>query len=255
MTPLFITSLNSGSNGNCYYVGNEREAVLIDAGLSRHQTELRMQRLGLSMQTVKAIFISHEHGDHIRGLPQLAAKNQLPVYITTPTLTRANLPTGKFPVHILRTGEAVQIGDLCVTPFSKQHDAADPLSFRVGCGDTQVGVFTDIGLVCDNVIAHFQQCHAVFLEANYDEDLLEHGRYPAFLKNRIRGGQGHLSNRQALELFQTHRPDFMSYVLLAHLSEHNNSPQVAHDLFAPCMGSTKLVVASRHAETPIYRVN
>lgn len=252
---LFITSLNSGSNGNCYYVGNEREAVLIDAGISCRETETRMTRLGLSLRMVKAIFVSHEHSDHIRGIAQLAKKYQLPVYITPRTLQNAGLPDGKFPLRALRAYEPVWIGDLCITAFPKLHDAADPHSFVVAGHDTKVGVFTDIGLPCEHLIEHFGQCQAVFLEANYDEDLLENGRYPAFLKQRIRGGKGHLSNRQALDLFRTHKAASMSHVLLSHLSEKNNSPLVLRDLFMPYVDTTEFIIASRFKETPVYTIN
>ena len=214
-----------------------------------------MERLGLSFQSVKAIFVSHEHSDHIVGIPQLARKYQLPVFITSHTLTKARFPEKTFPIRPLRGYEPVWIGDLCITAFPKQHDAHDPHSFLVSYQDTTVGVFTDIGIPCDHVIHHFKQCHAVFLEANYDEELLENGRYPYFLKQRIRGGKGHLSNQQALTLFQTHKPSFMSHVLLAHLSKDNNCPQLIQNLFAPHMSNTKLIIASRFVETPIYTIN
>ena len=251
---LYITSLNSGSNGNCYYVGNEQEAVLIDAGLSCRQIVVRMDRLGLSLQSVKAIFISHEHSDHISGLAQLAYKYQLPVFITSHTLRKARLPHREFRVLPFQGYEPIWIGELCVTAFPKEHDAHDPHSFMISYQGTNVGVFTDIGIVCEHVIHHFKQCHAAFLEANYDEDLLDKGRYPYFLKQRIRGGKGHLSNQQALALFQTHRPPFMSHVLMSHLSKENNCPQLIRDLFTPHMADTELIVASRQAETPVYRI-
>jgi len=251
---LFISSLNSGSNGNCYYVGNEREAVLIDAGISCRETEKRMQRLGLSLAAVKAIFVSHEHSDHIRGLARLAKKYQLPVFITPRTLHRAGLPAGRFPVSAFRAYEPLQVGSLSVTAFPKRHDAADPHSFMVTGGDVRVGIFTDIGAPCENVIEYFSQCHAAFLEANYEEALLEGGRYPAFLKRRIRGGSGHLSNGQALTLFRTCKPTYMSHLLLSHLSAENNCPQLTRELFMPHAGSTEIVVASRSAETPVYTV-
>ncbi|MBC7569453.1 MAG: MBL fold metallo-hydrolase [Spirosoma sp.] len=250
---LFITSLNSGSNGNCYYVGNQTEAVLIDAGLSRRQTEARMHRLGLSMERVKAIFISHEHSDHVTGIFGLAKKYFLPVFITPETLRQSRL-TDVNTTRPLSADEPVWVGDLCVRAFLKEHDAADPHSFTVTYGETTVGIFTDIGQPCNRLIDHFGRCHAAFLEANYDEDLLERGRYPAFLKQRIRGGRGHLSNRQALELFVQHRPAFMSHVLLAHLSHQNNSPQIASDLFQPHLGNTQLVIASRYRETPVFEI-
>lgn len=252
--PLFITSLNSGSNGNCYYVGTEHEAVLIDAGISCRETERRMARLGLSMSSVKAVFVSHEHSDHIRGVPQLAKKHQLPVYITTQTLAHAGFPERRFPILPLFAYQPVQLGGLRITAFPKQHDARDPHSFIVSDEDTNVGVFTDIGAPCEHVIRHFSQCHAAFLETNYDDDLLAMGRYPFFLKQRISGDFGHLSNQQALDLFRDHRPDFMSHVLLSHLSKDNNSPFVASDLFAPHAATVKVVVASRYEETPVFRI-
>ncbi len=252
---LFITSLNSGSNGNCYYVGNEREAILIDAGISCRETERRMERLGLSLDKVKAIFVSHEHSDHIRGIPVLARKYKLPVFITPGTLQKCDFPVRAFPLRALRGYEPVWVGELCITAFPKLHDACDPHSFLIAYQDTKVGVFTDIGAPCDHLIHHFGQCHAAFLEANYDDDLLEYGRYPAFLKQRIRGGKGHLSNQQALTMFQTYKPDFMSHVLLSHLSKDNNNPQIVRDLFAPHLKSTELIIASRFQETPVYTIN
>jgi phosphoribosyl 1,2-cyclic phosphodiesterase len=251
---LFITSLNSGSNGNCYYVGNEQEAVLIDAGISCRETEKRLKRLGLSMARVKAIFVSHEHSDHIRGIPVLAKKYKLPVYITHGTLHHARLSPHNPQVVPFEAFETVQIGELCVTAFPKFHDAADPHSFVVSYGDTKVGVFTDIGAPCENLIYHFKQCHAAFLEANYDEVMLEQGHYPYYLKSRIRGGHGHLSNRQALSLFTAYKPIFMSHLLLAHLSKDNNCPELVKKIFTEHAGDTEIVVASRFEETPVYTV-
>lgn len=228
---LFIASLNSGSNGNCYYIGNQDEAVLIDAGLSCRETERRMQRMGLPLSRVRAIFISHEHDDHIRGLEVLSQRYQLPVYITQPTLDQCRLPPSPDLVRAFDPAGTVVIGGLAIKALPKNHDASDPYSFTVASPTVCIGIFTDIGVVCDNLIRHFSQCHAAFLEANYDELLLEKGRYPWPLKNRIRGGQGHLSNRQALELFADYRPAFMSHLLLAHLSQDNNRPELVQQLF------------------------
>jgi len=257
---LYIASLNSGSNGNCYYIGNDREAVLIDAGLSCRETVKRMRRLGLSIDKVKGIFVSHEHDDHIRGLEVLAQRYQLPVYITGSTLQHGKLSLAEHLLQTFAPSEPVVVGQLSVVAFSKNHDAIDPHSFvvsgqqedgRVIC----IGVFTDIGQVCDNLTQHFKLCHAAFLEANYDEQLLEKGRYPWPLKNRIRGGKGHLSNHQALELFVRHRPAFMSHLLLSHLSQDNNRPELAQALFEEVAGGTHVVVASRHVESEIYAID
>jgi phosphoribosyl 1,2-cyclic phosphodiesterase len=251
---LFVASLNSGSNGNCYYIGNEREAVLVDAGISCRETETRMKKLGLSMHKVKAIFISHEHTDHIRGVTVLAKKYKLPVYITPLTRQRGGLVLDENFTFSFFANQSIVIGELHITAFTKLHDAIEPHSFIITCRDIKVGVFTDIGAACENLVAHFQQCHAAFLEANYDEELLENGRYPYHLKRRIRGGEGHLSNRQALALFTTHKAPYLSHLFLAHLSKDNNCPKLVHDLFIQHAGETEIIVASRFEETPVYHI-
>jgi len=252
---LFIASLNSGSNGNCYYVGNEREAVLIDAGISCRETETRMRRLGLPMQKVKAIFISHEHSDHIRGAEVLARKYRIPVYITELTHISGSLSFDQQLVFRFSTNQTIMVGNLKIKAFSKLHDAADPHSFMINCGNINVGVFTDLGAPCENLVAHFKQCHAAFLEANYDEEMLENGRYPYHLKRRIRGGHGHLSNRQALAVFIQHRSPNLTHLLLAHLSRDNNDPALVHNLFNAHAGETEIIVASRYEESAVYYVD
>jgi len=251
---LFITSLNSGSNGNCYYIGNDTEAVLIDAGLSCKETERRMARLGLMMNKVRAVFISHEHTDHIKGLSVLARKYQLPVYITPKTYFGSRLDLPQHLVYSFASTQAVTIGTLTITAFPKFHDAADPYSFLVAQQGIRIGIFTDIGVVCDQLKLHFRQCHAAFLEANYDEEMLDKGPYPYHLKARIKGGKGHLSNKQALELFMDCKPEYMSHLLLAHLSKDNNCPDLAQAMFAASAGNTQVTVASRFNETPVYEI-
>lgn len=251
---LFIASLNSGSNGNCYYIGNESEGVLIDAGISCRETEKRMKRLGLSPRKLKAIFVTHEHGDHIHGVPNISKKFQLPVYITPGTLQNTNF---KIEQHLIRTFQAyekITIGELTVIPFPKTHDAQDPHSFVVANDRVRVGVFTDIGMLCEHVTTQFSQCHAAFLESNYDVDMLENGRYPFALKNRIRNGQGHLSNAQAAALFADYRPPFMSHLILAHLSRNNNRPKLVEDTFQKIAGNTTIVVASRDKESRLFHI-
>lgn len=251
---LFVASLNSGSNGNCYYVGNRDEAILIDVGISCRETETRMARLGLSMRKVKAIFISHEHADHIRGVTVLAKKYMLPVYITPLTMLHGGLKLEPHLVVDFVAETPVAVGELLVMPFFKLHDAAHPHSFTVAYNGVKVGVFTDLGAVCENLIQHFQQCHAAFLEANYDEEMLERGRYPYHLKRRIRGGKGHLSNKQALALFMDYKPAWMSHLFLSHLSKDNNNPTLVHNLFSAHANGTEIVVASRYQESALYHI-
>jgi phosphoribosyl 1,2-cyclic phosphodiesterase len=251
---LFISSLNSGSNGNCYYVGNGSEAVLIDAGISCRETERRMQRLNLPMSSVRAIFVSHEHSDHITGIRVLSKKYQLPVYITASTLRSAGKLTEKHLIYSFSANTPVTIGGLSVTAFTKSHDASDPHSFVVSGNRINIGVFTDIGNCCKEVIRYFKKCHAVFLESNYCEDMLMNGDYPYYLKKRISADNGHLSNKQALELFIQNRSPKLSHLILSHLSKNNNRPELVDRLFKEQAGDTRIVVASRYEETPVYHI-
>lgn len=252
---LYITSLNSGSNGNCYYISNHNEAVLIDAGISCREIEKRLQRLGLSMQKVKGVFVSHEHSDHIKGIPALAKKYQLPVFITPATLFRTGFILEKHLVNSFTASEPVTIGDLTIAAFPKAHDASDPHSFMVECNGTKVGVFTDIGTPCRNVINYFKKCNAAFLEANYDDVMLDAGTYPYYLKRRIKGGNGHLSNKQALEVFKAHKPACMTHLFLSHLSGNNNCPDLVKSLFEKHADGVDVIVASRFQETALYHIH
>ncbi|HLK29812.1 MAG TPA: MBL fold metallo-hydrolase [Puia sp.] len=250
--PVFFSSLNSGSNGNCYYIGNSNEAVLIDAGISCRETEKRMKRIGLSMDIVRAIFISHEHSDHITGVPGISKKYQLPVYITKKTFQSSNIPIEKHLIHSFDPYKEISIGGLSIIPFPKFHDAVDPHSFMISCNNINIGVFTDIGSSCKHVIRHFKECHAAFLESNYCEDMLAKGSYPVFLKKRISGDDGHLSNAQALELFLKHKNKQLSHLILSHLSKNNNSMKLVESIFTQHAGSTEIVVASRYKETKVF---
>jgi phosphoribosyl 1,2-cyclic phosphodiesterase len=146
------------------------------------------------------------------------------------------------------------VGDLRIKAFKKHHDAADPFSFTVSGHGLTVGVFTDIGHACEEVISHFKECHAAFLETNYDAEMLDNGHYPPHLKRRIKSDKGHLSNNQALELFKQHRHAQLSHLFLSHLSAENNSPALVDQLFRQHAGNTNIIVASRHYESSVYNI-
>lgn len=251
---LFISSLNSGSNANCYYIGNNKEAVLIDAGLSCRETERRMKQLGLSIGIVKAIFVSHEHSDHITGVPGISKKYRLPVYITGATLANSNIPIEPQLVNDFKKNKPVKIGDLSVIPFRKSHDAADPHSFIVSGHGISIGIITDIGYACKQVIKYFGQCQAAFLESNYCTEMLANGNYPWHLQQRISSDEGHLSNAQALELFTNYRGTDLRLLILSHLSKNNNNPELVKSLFKKQAGNTEIVVASRYVASPVFRI-
>jgi phosphoribosyl 1,2-cyclic phosphodiesterase len=254
--PLQILSIASGSNGNCYYIANDSEAVLIDAGISCRELQRRATRAGIDLGLVKAIFISHEHSDHIRGLEAIARKWSLPVFGTPACLPRCRMDRSAHLSVSIQNNETVHIGGLAITAFAKRHDACDPVSFVVeGADGVRVGVLTDIGRCCEEVVQQFSRCQAAFLESNYDADMLMYGRYPAHLKQRIRGGHGHLSNDEALELFLKHRSPQLSHLILSHLSANNNDPRIVEEVFRPHAAGVEVVVASRHEESKVFTVH
>jgi phosphoribosyl 1,2-cyclic phosphodiesterase len=251
---VFVSSLNSGSNGNCYYLGTQDEGILVDAGISCRETVKRLKRLGLTAKKIKAIFITHEHGDHTHGAASISKKYKIPVFITVKTFNAGRLEIAEELLRTFTAYEPVKIGNFQVIGFPKKHDAIDPHSFIVEINNLCVGVFTDIGSACDHVTQNFSRCHAAFLESNYDDDMLVQGSYPYHLKERIRGDLGHLSNEQALNIFLNHRGENLSHLFLSHLSQDNNSPKLVRNLFLKHAGNTEIIVASRQKESKLYHI-
>jgi len=249
-----ICALASGSNGNCYYIGNDNEAVLVDAGISRRQVLERMKEKGLSASKVKGIIISHEHADHFRGVRVLSKQLNVPVYITAKSLEKSWGPNRPALIKHFVPGDRLEIDGFTVHTFSKQHDAAEPCSFRIEHDGINVGVMTDIGSPCDNVIQHFSECQAVFLESNYDEKMLWNGVYPWHLKNRVASDVGHLSNAQAVELLEMYGETHLEVVFLSHLSAENNSPQLAIDAFQSLSERFDVRLTNRYAAAEVFRL-
>ncbi|PTN05982.1 MBL fold metallo-hydrolase [Mangrovibacterium marinum] len=254
MSKLEVCALASGSNGNCYYIGNDKEALLVDAGLSARQLQLRFLEKQIDERKIKAILITHEHADHARGSRVLSKRLQIPVYITKKTflaLSKANRPAD---VRWFEPNEPFVLGKFEVFPFAKQHDAADACSFRVAYAGKHVGVMTDIGEACALVQQHFAQCHAVFLESNYDDEMLQNGPYPYYLKERVASSQGHLSNRQAFALAEQCGGDQLHTIFLSHLSGENNTPELADAVFDPLRARFRVELTSRSQPTAFFEV-
>jgi phosphoribosyl 1,2-cyclic phosphodiesterase len=240
-----VCAIASGSNGNCYYVGNENDAILVDAGISCKQILLRMEQKALSPQKLRAVFISHEHADHVRGARVLSKKLSIPVYYTYGTWNKAH-KSSKSPFYaFIHIGTPLRLGDFKIHAFSKKHDAKEPCSYRVEIGGFSIGVMTDIGSVCEKVSENFSLCDVVFLESNYDHDMLMNGPYHWVLKQRIVSEVGHLSNIQAVELVKKCANGKLKAIFLSHLSGENNTPDLAFDAFKEFHQKYNVIKTSR----------
>ena len=249
-----LCSIASGSNGNCYYIGNQHEAILIDAGISAKQIILRMRSKNLNPEKIRAVFISHEHSDHTVGARVLAKRLHVPVYLTSRTYLAMYRNLQPFSPRFFEPGKVIHSGSFAVHPFLKNHDASEPCSFRVEYEDRHVGVFTDIGSPCDNVTSHLNQCHALFLETNYDEKMLWNGPYPWPLKKRIASDHGHLSNDQAFNLLNDHAGNHLRLVFLSHLSAENNKPEIARERFREMDGKIQIELTSRYSPGDVFHL-
>jgi len=249
---LKICAIASGSNGNCYYVGNSESAILVDAGISRKQILLRMEQKNLNPSILKAIFISHEHHDHCCGAKVLSKKLGIPVYVTPNTFHNCWKPHRPANTVFFNAGDTVKIGDFFIHTFSKKHDAADPCSFRVEYKHTNVGVFTDIGESCENIKYQLNKCHILFLESNYDEEMLWNGKYPEHLKARIDSEYGHLSNNQAKKLLENHHNPSLKLVILSHISQENNTPELVLSVFEEFKNQFNIEISNRHVAGEVF---
>ncbi len=251
---LEICAIASGSSGNCYYIGNNTDAILVDAGISTKQILLRMAERGLDPGKLKALFITHEHSDHMRGARVLAKRLQIPVYITAKTYNSSYKNLRPDYPRFFKPNDVIEVGGFSVYPVLKNHDAAEPCSFRLNYNNKNIGVFTDIGEACDNVKNHFSQCDSVFLESNYDEKMLWEGQYPWPLKKRVASDLGHLSNDQAFQLLDEHGSENLQCVFLSHLSRDNNSPEKAFETMQPLSERFNIKLAYRYEASEIFRL-
>jgi phosphoribosyl 1,2-cyclic phosphodiesterase len=245
---LKLCVLASGSSGNCTFIGTERTRILIDAGLSARKTAERLAQIGEQMEHIDAICVSHEHGDHIAGLRVLQKNHGIPVYANAGTFERIG---GDIKGSCFTTGSPFTIGDFTIHPFPVPHDANDPVGFIFSAGSRSVGIATDIGMVTNALRERLRKCHAVVIEANHDETLLHEANRPWSLKQRIRGNQGHLSNRTAAALMAEIAGEGLQHLFLAHLSADCNSPQHARKMFETLLaeaGHTHVTVRLTCAE-------
>ena len=229
-----LCSIASGSSGNCIFLGTEHTSVLIDAGISGKRIEAGLRSIDRSLSEIDALFITHEHSDHIKGLGILARRYGIPIYLTEGTERAVSLMTsvGKIPeglTNIIRADEEFSVGDFTVKPFHISHDAAEPVGYRLESGGRSAAVATDLGIYDDYTVERLRALDALLLESNHDVRMLEAGRYPYYLKRRILGEKGHLSNISAGQLLGQLLHDDMKAVFLGHLSQENNYEALAYE--------------------------
>jgi phosphoribosyl 1,2-cyclic phosphodiesterase len=223
-------TLASGSSGNACYIETARVRILVDAGLSGREIVRRMGLIGIEAETLNAIFLTHEHQDHIKGAGPLSRRFGLPVYLSEGTLKRGERTLGKLQNAVLMNpGEKIRVNDITVETFTKCHDALDPLGLVVRSNGRKLGMVTDLGRTTAVVEDHLKGCEALLMEFNHDPVMLEEGPYSLELKRRIKGAEGHLSNDQAVALLASVGDKNLRHLVLAHLSEINNSPEKAYN--------------------------
>ncbi len=229
-----LYSIASGSSGNCIYVGSDTTHLLVDTGISKKRTEEGLQEIGVSLQDVDGILITHEHSDHISGLGVISRKYHIPIYATQRTLDaiKGYSSLGKVEEELfcpICPDESFIIKDIKCNPMRTSHDAAEPVAYRFQYGKKKVAIATDLGTYNDYTVECLKGMDAVLLEANHDVRMLQVGPYPYHLKRRILGDRGHLSNELSGQLLSRILHDNMQAVVLGHLSQENNLPQLAYE--------------------------
>ena len=224
-----FASLGSGSRGNATLIESGDTRLLVDCGFSARETEQRLAQLGVAADTLDAVLVTHEHGDHIRGVGAMARRYQLPVWMTGGT--QRNHRCGDLPdLNSFSSHQApFVIGDIQITPFPVPHDAREAVQFTFTANQKKFGMLTDSGAVTPHIIELLQDCDALMLECNHDSAMLADGPYPPSLQARVGGGLGHLSNRQAADLLSRVDYSRLHHLMAAHLSEKNNTPQLAKE--------------------------
>ena len=262
-----LYSIASGSSGNCIYVGTKESSILIDAGISMKRIREGLEAQKMSLEGIQAIFITHEHTDHISGLGPVLRKVPIPVYATAETIS-AILEKGNMNgvseelFHAVAVENPISLCDMDILPVSISHDAANPVCYTVRSEGKKVGVATDMGCYTTELVEHLKDCDSLLLEANHDINLLQVGSYPYSLKMRILGERGHLSNDASARLIQEILHPGLQHVVLGHLSQENNFPELAYQTVSyelennPVWNKldTELLVANRHEPTRLLTI-
>jgi phosphoribosyl 1,2-cyclic phosphodiesterase len=253
-----ICVLGSGSRGNSTLVATERTRLLVDAGFSKKETYARLAAVGERTDGFDALVISHEHSDHVRGLRGLADHLKAPVYISGATRASISWAAELTRTEVISAGRRFSVGDIEITPFSIPHDAQDPVAFTLETQGLKIGIVTDLGCIPEMVRQHVRGCHCLVFESNHDLEMLRVGPYPWHIKQRVMSRHGHLSNNATAEFLTADYDGSAAVLVLAHLSEQNNHPEIARltaleALERRSTGRPELHLASQSAPTKVFQ--
>lgn len=246
--------LSSGSKGNAIWVESGGRALLVDAGLSGKELVRRMNLAGLDPARLEGILVTHEHRDHVHGVGVMARRFKIPVYINEATMIAADYLLGPVRPVLFRTGADTEIAGLNVHPFSISHDSADPVGFTFENSGSRLGLATDLGVATNLVRERLAGCHGLILESNHDLKMLMEGPYPWETKRRVKSRHGHLSNEDAAELLASLAHSGLSQVVLAHLSQTNNLPELALECVGSAVSGLPLTAARQDEPGPVVEL-
>ena len=242
-----FASLGSGSKGNATLVRAGNTLVMIDCGFSVRETVRRMARLGVDPQQLDAILVTHEHSDHSSGVAALSRKFQIPLYLTHGTFSTGRCDGG-YRQYLFNCEDTLAIGELSIKAVAVPHDAVEPCQYRLSYRDHTLGVLTDLGSITPHVIDNFRVCHSLLLEFNHDLPMLLDGPYPAHLKRRVGGDWGHLNNQQAAELLRQIDGAQLHHLVVAHISEKNNTRLQAESALLSVLDTLDRVIFAEQSE-------
>ncbi|MFW6015010.1 MAG: MBL fold metallo-hydrolase [bacterium] len=263
---MYLCSLASSSSGNCVYIGSDNAHFIIDAGISGKRIEQGLNSIGFKTSDMDGILVTHEHTDHIKGIGVLSRKYGLPIYTTKKTAeailnckSLGKLPDGL--IHIIESNKDINIKDLTIHPYQIPHDAIDPICYTVCDRNKKIGLATDLGDYNEYILDKLIDSNILFVEANHDINMLQVGSYPYYLKQRILGQNGHLSNERSGQLISKLIHDKLQHIVLGHLSKENNFEELAYETVQfeinksnPCKNELDILVASRNKNSKLIAV-
>ena len=247
MDKLRFQSFGSGSSGNCYFIGNASNGLLIDAGIGVRTIRKYLRNLGLDFENIWGVFVTHDHADHIKAVGLIGEKHRVPIYSTRKVhegIQRSYCVTEKLysSKKYIEKGETIQVGEFKITAFPVSHDATDNVGYTIEYKEKRFTFATDLGYISEEVAAHLELADFMVLEANYDEQMLHQGPYPIYLKKRIAAETGHLSNDQTGFYLAQNYNERMKHIFLCHLSGENNMPEIAYTTVKNHLDEKQIVV-------------